>query len=224
MAVPSSQFQRAILSLEGEDLSLCRRKGCPLIIRREKEWHVCFKNPPAHFHMDYPDTPFFKWTEKDNTIQLFMMEDVLWELPIIDRGVDFVDGADRNVIFANDVSLRIGSELEGSGRFPDSISGVRVPTWQRYVEALILLALSSEGPDGLCSYLLKELSYMARYGDPHRFCHPAFTRFLLDRRRPPTTLGAVIAEALEVLGPRLHNPRPGLTPAQWEYLLGETPK
>ena len=127
--------------------------------------------------MDYPDTPFFKWAEEDNTIQLFMMEDVLWELPIIGRGIDFVDGADRNVIFANDVSLRIGSELEGHGRFPDSISGVRVPTWQRYVEALILLTLSSDGPDGLCGYLHKELSYMASYGDPHRFCHPAFTRF-----------------------------------------------
>ena len=174
--------------------------------------------------MDYPDTPYCKITEEDNTLQVFMIEDVLWELPIIERGIDFVDGVDRNVIFANDVSLRIGSELEGSGRYPDTISGVRVPTWERYVEALILLALSSKGPDGLCSCLLKELGYMARYGDPHRLCHPAFTRFLLGMIRPPTTFRAVIAEALEVLGPRLHNPRPGLTSAQWEFLLGETPK
>lgn len=224
MAIPSRQFQRAVLSLEGEGLSLCRRRGCPLNVKREKEWQVVANNPPAHFHMDYPDTEFFKWTDMDNTIQLFMMEDVLWELPVIGKGIDFVDGPDQNVIFANDINLRIGSELEGSGRFPDTISGVRVPTWQRYVEALILLALSSRTDNGMCSYLVKELAYIIQYGDLQRLCHPAFTRFVLGIRHHTRPFRAVIAEALENLGPRLHIPRPGLTSAQWEFLLGETPK
>jgi hypothetical protein len=152
------------------------------------------------------------------------MEDILWELPIMERGIDFVDGPDRNIIFANDASLCMGSELERCGRFPDSISGVRVPTWQRYIEAVILLALSSEMSKYSMSGWLHELTYMTSYGDPHRLCHPAFTRFLLAMIRAPTTFRAVLAEALEVLGPRLHNPRAGLTSQQWGYLLGETPE
>lgn len=224
LAILSSQFQRAILSLEEEDLSLCRRSGCPLNIRREKEWQTVFNNSPAHFHMNYPDTSYCIMTEEDNTLQVFMMKDVLWELLIIEREIDFVDDVDRNVMFANDVNLRIEFELKKSGRYSDTISSVRVPTWERYVEALILLALSSKDSDGLCSCLLKELEYMARYDDPHRLCHSAFTRFLLSMIRPQTTFRAIISEALKVLDSRLHNPRPDLTSAQWEFLLGETPK
>ncbi len=62
------------------------------------------------------------------------MEDKLWELTVLDRGVSFTDGASSNIIFANNASLVVGTELQGIGRFPSSIPGVRIPTWHRYVE------------------------------------------------------------------------------------------
>ena len=205
-AVSGSQLQRAIVSLEGEGLSLCRDRSCPLNISSERGCPRAWDNPSAHFHMGVPDTSDFS-SRAWNALQLFTIEDVLWELPIIERGVNYVDGVDGNVIFANDISQPIGSELKGFGRFPDSISGVRVPTWPRYIEALILLTLGSLKCNEPCSGWFKELGYMAAHGDPHRLGHPAFTRFFLDMFRSKSPFKAVVAEALEVLGPRLHIPR-----------------
>ena len=73
------------------------------------------------------------------------MEDVLWEISAEGRGVEFSDGMNNSIIFTNDPCLRMGGPLQGWGRFPASCAGVKLPTWQRYVEALILLTLSSDG-------------------------------------------------------------------------------
>lgn len=105
LAVPSSQFQRARYSFARKRGSvLMSTQWLPSKYSAKKEWQKVFNNAPAHFHMDYHDTSYCKMTEEENTLKIFMMEDLLWELPIIGRGIDFVDGVDRNVIFANDVT------------------------------------------------------------------------------------------------------------------------
>lgn len=135
------------------------------------------------------------------------MEDVLWEISAEGRGVGFSDGMDNNIIFANDPGLRTGRLLQGWGRFPASCPGVRLPTWQRYVEALILLALSSDGYARTFWY--RELYLAAEVGNPDRLGHAAFTKFLKGLFVcPQSTFRAEIAEARESLGSRLH-PRRG---------------
>ena len=71
-------------------------------ILRDNQWSETFRNPSAHFHLDHLGADL---APNINTIQLYTVEDVLWELPILGRGVDFTDGPDGNVIFANDSSL-----------------------------------------------------------------------------------------------------------------------
>jgi len=140
-------------------------------------------------------------------VQFHAMEDVLWEISAEGRGVEFSDGIDNNIIFANDPGLRVGGPLQGWGRFPTSCPGVRVPTWQRYVEALILLTLSSDGYARTFWY--GELCLTARVGNPDRLGHPAFTKFLKGLFfRPQTTFKAEIAEARKSLDSRLY-PRRG---------------
>ncbi len=135
------------------------------------------------------------------------MEDVLWEISAERRGVEFSDGIDNNIIFANDPGLRMGGPLQGWGRFPTSCPGVRLPTWQRYVEALILLTLSSD--DYARTFWYCELCLTARIGNPDRLGHPAFTKFLKSLFvSPQTTFRAEIAEARMSLGSMLH-PRRG---------------
>jgi hypothetical protein len=135
------------------------------------------------------------------------MEDVLWEISAEGQGVGFSDGIGNNIIFANDPGLHMGGALQGWGRFPASCPGVRLPTWQRYVEALILLALSSDGYASTFRY--RELYLAAGVGNPDQLGHPAFTKFLKGLFvRPQSTVRAEIAEARESLGSRLH-PRRG---------------
>ena len=146
-----------------------------------------------------------------NTVQLHAVEDVLWEVSVEGRGVGFSDGIDNNIIFAHDPGLREGSPTQGWGRFPASCPGVRLPTWQRYVEALILLSFSSD--DYASSFWNSELYFATKVGSPDQLGHPAFTRYLKFLKRPfygsKGRLQAEIAKTKEALGPRLRPPRGG---------------
>lgn len=165
-------------------------------------WQLLGDQKPAHFHLDHGETGVFvgpNW----NTIQLHATEDVLWEVSAEGRGVTFSDGMDGNIIFANDPGLRMGSSLEECCHFLASCEGVRLPTWQRYVEALILLMLSSDGYAH--TFWCRELYYAVEFGNPDRLGHPAFTRFLKGLfSRPQSSYKTEIAVAMESLGSRLH--------------------
>jgi hypothetical protein len=101
------------------------------------------------------------------------MEDKLWELPVFGQGINFTDGPSNNIISANDTSLAVGTTFQGRGRFPDSVSGVRIPTLHRYVEALILLALRELKAFSTCAWV-SELVYVVHLVDMDRLGHPAF--------------------------------------------------
>jgi len=192
----------AIDSLETEGLSLCRDRSCSWSRWQETAWQRSGDQKPAHFHLDHGEAGDFTGPDW-NTVQLHAMEDVLWEISAEGRGVEFSDGMDNNILFANDPGLRMGSPLQGWGRFPASCPGVRLPTWQRYVEALILLALSSDGYER--TFWCRELYLVAKVGNPDRLGHLAFKRFLKGLFvRPQSTFRAEIAEARESLGSRLH--------------------
>ena len=133
------------------------------------------------------------------------MEDKLWELPVFARDVNFTDGASNNTIFANDASLITGTELQGTGRYPDSISGVRIPTLHRYVEALILVALRSE-PSALSTCLwVSELVYVVHLVKLDQLGHPAFRQFCDQVLNRGAGFKAMIQHGREALGSRLRN-------------------
>lgn len=134
-------------------------------------------------------------------LSLYTMEDKLWELPGFEQGVDFTDGASNNIIFANDPSLIVGTELQGSGRFPDSIPGVRIPTLQRYVEALILLALREPKAFSTCAWV-SELVYVVHLVKLDRLGHSAFRQFCDRVLKGSDGLKIMIQQAQEALGPR----------------------
>ena len=108
-------------------------------------------------------------------MKLYTREDKLWNLPGWGRGIDFTDGPSNNIISANDKSLIVGTELQGSGRFPDSVEGVRIPTLHRYVEALTLLALREPKSFSEGSWV-SELTYVVGLVDKDRLDHHAFRR------------------------------------------------
>ncbi|WDK14824.1 hypothetical protein CGRA01v4_06105 [Colletotrichum graminicola] len=138
------------------------------------------------------------WEEQ--TLQLYTMGDVLCDLPT-GNGISFTDGPCNNIIFANDSSLRPGAELKGIGRFPDPQTAVRIPTWQRYVEALMLTSLRREENCGWYG----EYLYMRDCGDAGKL-GPGFREF--HRGLRPGQHRAAWAEAAEDLGPRIRRPRP----------------
>lgn len=184
-AVPDAQLQRAVTTLQENGLEVCQDKACPKFIQAETEWEESFINPPVHFHLDESTSPEDKrW----DTLQLYTNEDVLWELPV-GRGLAFTDGPSSNIIFANDASLRVAAPLQGWGRFPTLKTPVRIPTWQRYVEALILNILTSEQlASSLPSFSFLgwkgELSYLLGEGHRHKLGHPAFTQMRKAGFRP----------------------------------------
>jgi hypothetical protein len=139
---------------------------------------LSFDNPHAHFHLDLPGSTLRK---NDNILKLYTIEDKLWTLPVHEQGVNFTDGASNNIIFANDASLVAGTELQGIGRFPDSISGVRIPTLHRYVEALILLALRCELEAFSTCAWVSELAYVSDLVNLDRLGHSAFKKFCEDQ-------------------------------------------
>jgi hypothetical protein len=100
-----------------------------------------------------------KFIKDTDAVHLYTIDDVLWTLPVVGQRVNFTDGLSKNAIFANDSSLAIGSEMQGS-RFPNSLSGVRILTPHRYVEALILLAPRSEPGLYFMSTWISELTYV----------------------------------------------------------------
>ena len=129
---------------------------------------------------------------------------------MLGRGVDFTDGPDGNVIFANDTSLPTEQGFQGSGQFPDLLLGVRIPTLHRYIEALILLALGSEPSSISRSAWLSELTYVVNLGKLDRLGHPAFRRFCVGFRDGGTDLRILISETQKALGPRLGKAHPML--------------
>lgn len=189
---------------------MCQDKTCPKFIKAETEWEESFTNPPVHFHLEKNTSQQYKYCD---TLELYTTEDVLWELPV-GKGVDFTDGPSNNIIFANDPTLRAGTPLGGWGRFPSSKTPVRIPTWHRYVEALILNAMTSK--QLTCSFSFEgwtgELLYALEKGDRDKLGHPAFTQMFNSWfRRSATSKEATIA-AQEILSRRIHRirPRPSL--------------
>ena len=132
------------------------------------------------------------------TVKLYTREDKLWNLPGFGRGIDFTDGPSNNIISANDKSLIVGTELQGIGRFPDSVEGVRIPTLHRYVEALILLALRE--PD---AFWVSELVYVVGLVDMDRLDHPAFRQFCARVLKGGRGFKEMIKQGHEALGPRI---------------------
>jgi hypothetical protein len=130
------------------------------------------------------------------------MEDKLWELLVFGRGVNFTDGASNNVISANDASLAIGTWSQGIGCFPDSVSGVRIPTLHRYIEALILLALRCEPSFSTCAWV-SELVYVVDLVNMDRLSHPAFRQFCAQVLKEGPDFKTMIMQAQEALGPRI---------------------
>ena len=124
------------------------------------------------------------------------MEDKIYE-----RDVKFKDSACKNIIFANDASIIAGIELQGIGLFPDSISGVRIPTLQRYVEALILLALRC-GPDAFltCSWILEPV-HVVQLVKLDRMGHLAFRQYCDQVLRGDAVFRTMIQQAQEALVP-----------------------
>lgn len=104
------------------------------------------------------------------------MEDVLWEVSIEGRGVDFSDGIDNNVIFANNPGLSKAGSYQGWSRFPPTYTDVRLPTWQRYTEALVPLTRSTTEYERY--YWQNELNYIEELGNPDRLRHPAFRDYI----------------------------------------------
>ena len=138
-------------------------------------------------------------------LKLYTIEDKLWELPVSDQGVNFTDGANNNIIFANDASLTIGTELQGTGRLLDSISGVRVPTLHHYVEALILLALRYKSDSFSTCAWVSELVYLVHLVKLDRLGHPAFRQFCDRVLKGGAGFTNMIQQAQEALGPRIRN-------------------
>ncbi|KAH8699363.1 hypothetical protein GQ44DRAFT_718204 [Phaeosphaeriaceae sp. PMI808] len=197
--IPKRQFPIAIKSLEAEGVPLCQDRSCEQTCWVEARRQYYSDQQPAHFHLNSSEGMLAgpRW----NTVQLHAGEDVLWEVPTEGRGVAFSNGVD--IIFANDPAVPLGTSPEEWGRFPASCPGVRLPTLQRYIEALVLLFLSSDGH--LYSYWSDVLGAVTEVSIPDRFSHPAFTKLLKglyggsDR---PSRL--YIAEARESLRSRLH--------------------
>jgi hypothetical protein len=130
------------------------------------------------------------------------MEDKLWELPIVGKGVNFTDGASNNVISANDTSLPVGTTFRGVGRFPDSVSGIRIPTLHRYVEALILLALRHPNTFSTSAWV-SELSYVLDLVDMDRLGHLALRQFCAWVHKGGCDFKTMVRQAREVLGSRI---------------------
>jgi hypothetical protein len=161
---------------------------------------LSFDNPHAHFHLDIiPGLDGYKYSA---TVKLYTMEDKLWELPVFGQGVNFTDGPSNNIISANDISLPVGTTFQGTGRFPDSVSGIRIPTLHRYVEALILLALRDPNTFSTCAWV-SELSYVADLVDMDRLGHPAFRQFCARVYKGGCGFKTMVRQAREALGSRI---------------------
>lgn len=185
-------------------VSLCRSGECSWSHWQETAWRRSGDQKPAHFHLDHEESWFITGIDW-NTVQLYAVEDVLWELPA--KGLR-VDGMGNNIIFVNDPGLRVASPLQVFGPSSAYSQGIRLPTWQRYVEALILLALSSSSDGYAYRFWFRELLQVADLGDPDQLGHPAFTKFVKGLTLgPQTTVGAEIAEARKSLGSRLRTCR-----------------
>jgi hypothetical protein len=135
-------------------------------------------------------------------LKLYTIEDKLWDIPISSLAINFTDGAINNVIFSNDPSLPIGTELQGSGCFPASISAVRISTLHRYVEAFILLALRSKSISLASCAWISELAYVVRLVELDQLGYPAFGLFFEGLLRG-VGFKIMISEAQEALGSRI---------------------
>jgi hypothetical protein len=161
---------------------------------------MSFDNPHAHFHLDIPETDYhYKLTGE---VKLYTVENKFWELPVSGRGVNFTDGPSNNITSASDTSLAVGTIFQGIGRFPDSISGVRIPTSHRYVEALVLLAL--RGPMGISkSIWISDLAYVVSLVDMDRLGHPAFRQLCNLVLNGGGDFKKMIKQGQEALGSRI---------------------
>jgi hypothetical protein len=155
------------------------------------------ENPLAHFHLDDGEAPVFPGELK--TVRLYKKEDRVWELQGFGCGPYFTDGATGNIIFANDVSLPICGELQGIGRYPDSVPKIRIPTLHRFVEALILLSLQ---PGPYTTWWLSELAYVVSRVDMELLGHD-FRQFLENMQNPLVNLKTLLRIGRNALGDRV---------------------
>lgn len=92
-------------------------------------------------------------------ISLHRKSDVLWDFPDLEIGANSTD-----IMSAADTRLPPERLGRGQGRFPPSLSGVRIPSAVRYCEAMIrLLCLDSESPRE--PYWMAILTYLLEYVD-----------------------------------------------------------
>src|SRR5690348_10888691 len=103
----------------------CRSVECSWSHWQKRAWRRSGDQRPAHFHLDHEEHCSITGIDW-NTVQLYAVEDVLWELPA--KGLR-VDGMDNNIIFLNDPGLRMGTPLQGFGPSSTYCQGVRLPTW-----------------------------------------------------------------------------------------------
>jgi hypothetical protein len=113
--------------------------------------------PPVYFQLDFPGANFIKNTD---AVHFYTIDDVVCDLPVVGQGVDFTDSSSKNIIFTNDSSLTIGTEVQGWVRLLDSSPGVWISILYPYVEALTLLGLSSEPGSFSRGVWMSDLTYV----------------------------------------------------------------
>ena len=148
-----------------------------------------------HYHFERPKhlTPAYTWfrgkeieTDLDQdfleleTVRLYRKEDTLWELDNVTPW-----GPQGDVTVASDPTLwenHGGFEFEacyGEGRFPSTWPSIRIPTPQRYIEALILLWIRHEGGHRELAFFFRLHDMVSTLIDSSNSLH------ILNRMEPP---------------------------------------
>ncbi|KAH2905095.1 hypothetical protein KXV75_008698 [Aspergillus fumigatus] len=121
----------------------------------------CTQGPKCPYPNSAPclETATHLHTNDELVISLHRKSDVLWDFPDLEIGANSTD-----IMSAADTRLPRERLGRGQGRFPPSLSGVRIPSTVRYCEAMIrLLCLDSESPRE--PYWMAILTYLLEYVD-----------------------------------------------------------
>lgn len=121
----------------------------------------CTQGPKCPYPNSAPclETATHLHTNDELVISLHRKSDVLWDFPDLEIGANSTD-----IMSAADTRLPPERLGRGQGRFPPSLSGVRIPSTVRYCEAMIsLLCLDSESPRE--PYWMAILTYLLEYVD-----------------------------------------------------------
>ncbi|EEP76236.1 predicted protein [Uncinocarpus reesii 1704] len=215
--VDRSHLQRATETLIHAGLVPCAASNCHHRAPVTEDGRT-FCNPAVHFHISFLGDEINMWP----SIQLHIKDERLWALPLENDTTTFSDS--ENIIFADDARLPpnnqhpiLGNETSRGKCRHHPGTPVRIPTPERYAEALLLLAIRDRGFSAATSWL-SQFNYLLECDliDPDKVNEP--TRQFMVFPPPVSTIDS-LDKAQAVLGDLAMQ---GVAHAEWAK--GRRPK